>query len=253
LIDIYSHGVGPADLIARRLASGPSPYRAAAGEITAFGVLRRFEAGDDIVPAGQRSAVPTLLVGGVVGEVRNLSCARRQIVRMRLPGDVLYGCDREAVIALSRAVVVDARPFLEQLAGGSAGAGLRRAWLELTQADQDLLRDQLVRLGRMTAREAVAHILLEIHDRLRRVGLVEGETFHLPISQDLLRDAVALSGVHLNRTLQGLRRDGLVSMRSGVVTILDRAGLEQVCSWPPRSCGASPSAGGRATREPAYG
>jgi hypothetical protein len=38
---------------------------------------------------------------------------------------------------------------------------------------QERLYDQLVRIGRLSARERAIHLLLELHNRLERVGLVK--------------------------------------------------------------------------------
>lgn len=233
LISVSDHGLTPAGLLARRLATAPAPYRAQVEELCVFGPPSSTAAGGEIIPQACRQAAPRLLVAGAAGEVRTLDQGRRQIVRLRLPGDLLYACDREAVVALSRVRTVDARTFLAQLDRPETPGGLRRAWLALAQADQDMLREQLVRLGRMSASERTAHVLLETHHRLSLVGLAAGDEFNLPVTQETLSDLLGLSGVHLNRVLQALRRDGLISLRNGYVSLLDRPGLVSLCAWRP--------------------
>ncbi len=233
MIDISAHGLSPGELLARRLATASAPYRARPEELGVFGPPTHLGAGGEIIPAGRGPGAPKLLVSGVAGEVRALGDGRRQILRLRLPGDLLYACDYEAVVALGRAHVADARPFLQALNDPGAPAGLRRAWLALGQADQDMLRDQLVRLGRMTASERVAHFLLETHHRLGHLGLTDGDTFHLPATQEVLSDLIGLSVVHLNRTLQALRRSELISLRNGRVEVLQREALIDLCDWRP--------------------
>ncbi len=233
MIDISAHGLAPGELLVRRLATASAPHRARAEEMGVFGPTLAFTTGGEVMPAGRGPSAPKLLVSGVVGEVRSIGDGRRQILRLRLPGDLLYACEYEAVIALSRAHVADARPFLQVLNDPQAPAGLRRAWLALGQADQDMLRDQLVRLGRMTANERVAHFLLETHHRLGRLGLTDGVTFHLPTTQEVLSDLIGLSVVHLNRTLQALRRSELISLRNGRVELLERDSLIGLCDWRP--------------------
>ena len=83
-----------------------------------------------------------------------------------------------------------------------------------------------MRLGRQTAYERMAHLLLELHGRLAEIGEARGESFHLPIKQEVLADALGLSLVHVNRTLQQMRRDGLIDMRGAQLTLLNRAVLE---------------------------
>jgi CRP-like cAMP-binding protein len=70
--------------------------------------------------------------------------------------------------------------------------------------------DHIVRLGRLTAYERVAHLVLDIRDRLALVGLAAPDSFPPPLTQETLADVLGLSSVHVNRMLQQLRRDGLV-------------------------------------------
>jgi CRP-like cAMP-binding protein len=74
------------------------------------------------------------------------------------------------------------------------------------------------------------------------VGLAEKQRFPLPLTQELLADALGLSIVHINRTLQQMRRDGLIEWRSGVATILQRNLLVNLADYrltgpPPRLLG----------------
>ena len=43
----------------------------------------------------------------------------------------------------------------------------------------------------------------------------------MPVTQAEFEDALGLSTVHVNRVLQDLRRDGLIILRGGSVTIPD--------------------------------
>ena len=46
--------------------------------------------------------------------------------------------------------------------------------------------------------------------RLRVAGLGEHTYYELPMTQEQLADATGLTSVHVNRTLKGLERDGLI-------------------------------------------
>jgi CRP-like cAMP-binding protein len=92
------------------------------------------------------------------------------------------------------------------------------------------LRDQVVRLGRRSAYERTVHLVLELHERLNAVGLAAGQCFALPLTQDVLADALGLSVVHVNRVLAQARRDGLFELRGGYVVI---HGLERMEAAAP--------------------
>jgi CRP-like cAMP-binding protein len=88
-----------------------------------------------------------------------------------------------------------------------------------------------MRLGRQTALERTAHLFLELRQRLAAVGLADGARFPLPLTQEVLADTLGLSIVHMNRTLQQLRREGLVEVKSGWARLLDPAALAARCAF----------------------
>ena len=69
--------------------------------------------------------------------------------------------------------------------------------------------------------------------RLEAAELVRGMSFELPMSQPTIGDALGLSPVHVNRTIQELRRRNLVSWTGQTVTVLDRARLERLGEFDP--------------------
>ncbi len=89
------------------------------------------------------------------------------------------------------------------------------------------MREWLVSLGCRTALQRTAYLLGEILDRLQAVGLADRDSCEMPITQTDLADAVGLSPVHINRTLQDLRRRGLIELRGKRLTIKDRAHLQR--------------------------
>jgi DNA-binding Lrp family transcriptional regulator len=61
--------------------------------------------------------------------------------------------------------------------------------------------------------------------RLEAVGLSRNGSYDLPVTQSELADALGLSAVHVNRTLQTLRSERLITLQGGKVTIEDWDGL----------------------------
>lgn len=83
----------------------------------------------------------------------------------------------------------------------------------------DFILRHCFRLGHLAAFERMADFLLEIPLRLRSVLRPVDWTYEMPLTQEQLGELVGLSGVHTNRTLQALRREGLIEAHHGKVTI----------------------------------
>jgi CRP-like cAMP-binding protein len=101
-----------------------------------------------------------------------------------------------------------------------------------------LLHNHIVRLGRQTAYERMAHLMLEFHARLHVAGLAVGHEFAMPLTQETLADSLGVSVVHVSRILMQLRRDGLLQTASGKVRILDLSSMQAVADWVPIAIGA---------------
>jgi CRP-like cAMP-binding protein len=112
-------------------------------------------------------------------------------------------------------------------------SGLETALLRNAAFDEHFVLNQLVRVGRQAAYERLSHLLLELLFRLRAVSQVHGNSFVLPLTQETLSDALGLSVVHTNRTLQQLRRDRQIEMKNSSVTILQPDRLAEIGDFKP--------------------
>ena len=110
---------------------------------------------------------------------------------------------------------------------------LARALWWATLVDEATLRATVVNIGRREAEERVAHLFCELHLRLQAVGLADGGTFELPLTQAELADAMGISAVHANRMLQSLRQRHLIRVSTKSVTILDVARLRELSGFDP--------------------
>ncbi|HEY1928583.1 MAG TPA: Crp/Fnr family transcriptional regulator [Caulobacteraceae bacterium] len=230
------------DFCATRLAHAASTLSSLAGQTSEVDRLRsfwrrveRFGPGAQVrlssTPRGGRRVV---VVSGWACELRILPDGRRQIFGFMLPGEVIderctTSIGSRGVIALSRLEVIDAdatlagEPALRQLfAQAVAEAALER---------EERLYDHILRLGRLSARERVVHLLLDLRERMDRVGLVKENSFRVPLTHEVLADALGLSVVHINRTMKQLRLEGLVSFKSGAVTLADPERLAIMCHY----------------------
>ncbi|HVY86982.1 MAG TPA: Crp/Fnr family transcriptional regulator [Caulobacterales bacterium] len=182
------------------------------------------------------------VASGWLARQRTLRDGRRQVVLINLPGDGVH-CSRRAralsdadAVAMTRVEIVPAEGLIDDLA--SLGyEGLARA-LSCAELQEDgLLLDQIVRLGRQTAYERTAHLLLELYHRLAVVGLAANGRMPLPLTQEQLADVLGLSIVHMNRIMQALRRDRKIELAHGALTLLAADELTASCDFSLRSFG----------------
>lgn len=183
---------------------------------------------------GQVSSTPTLVVAsGWAAQEISLPDGRTHIFRLLLPGDMIglarsAAISRYPLIAVTPLIVADASALVEAAFDSHADAPLRRALSKIRDHEHEAFMRQMLRLGALNARERVANLALELHERLATVGLAKGDSCPLPLRQSLLADTLGLSGVHLNRTLMALRKDGFLILSRGRLEILDREALEAV-------------------------
>ena len=161
---------------------------------------------------------------------------RRQVLNFVLPGDFIglrahfFGIADHSIVTLTDATISALSAF--------EIANLFRDYPKLAAAvtwsaarEEAMLAEQIVRLGRRNALESMAHLLLELLNRLKAVDVVSGCSYAFPVTQQLLADTLGLSVVHVNRTLRKLRTVGLVQIESGRITLLDVPQLERLAAF----------------------
>ncbi|HEY8614752.1 Crp/Fnr family transcriptional regulator [Phenylobacterium sp.] len=161
--------------------------------------------------------------------MRVLPDGRRQIYLLALPGDVVLARPQDvgahcSLVALSALECVDVAQLLNRVRQADR-EDVAQAMNQALHQMQERRYDAVVRLGRRTAMQRVADLLLELHDRVHELGLVGSDGFRLPLTQEHFADALGLSVVHVNRSLRTLRRNKLVNFRFGRASGFDRAGL----------------------------
>jgi CRP-like cAMP-binding protein len=94
--------------------------------------------------------------------------------------------------------------------------------------ESSFLASRLIDVGRRSATERVVHLILDIEKRAMSRGLVSDRTIPFPLRQTHIADALGLTAVHVNRTINALRREGLIVIGRGALTIEDRDALEEI-------------------------
>ena len=200
---------------------------------------RVFEKDAYLVRDGESSRDCGLLLAGFAYRQKLVRDGRRQIISIHIPGEFvdlqncLLGESDHNVQSLNRAeVAMIPKVALSQLADSHPAAG-RAMWLD-TLIDSSIFREWVVNVGRRDARTRIAHLLCELAVRLEASGAGTSGSYEFPLTQEQLADATGLTAVHTNRTLQGLRKDGLISLSSNSLTVLDWARLKHVGDFHER-------------------
>lgn len=178
-----------------------------------------------------------VVLDGVACRFQMLADGRRQILALLFPGDmtsprrllVRQPGQSFALLVPSQIAVLD-RAAMDQL---FRRPNLCTALGRDCHVRQATAAEWQVNVGVRTASERVSHLLCEMFARLSAVGLATEQSFRLPLTQLQLAESLALSAVHVNRTLMSLRRQGLLEIRDRVVTMHDYDGLCDMAGFDP--------------------
>ena len=191
--------------------------------------IETYPADVDIISDGDRPEHVHLIIEGWAARYKILHDGSRRIVGLLLPGDfcdlhitVLQQMDHGIMTLTPCRVAHLDSGKLDQLT--TEDTTLTKALWFMTLVDEAVLRQWVINVGR-TALAAVAHLLCEIHVRMRAVGLTIGNHVELPLTQEELADATGMTSVHVNRTLQSLRQAGLIELKGGMLFIPDVGAL----------------------------
>jgi CRP-like cAMP-binding protein len=199
---------------------------------------RHFAPGEDLIHERKQTEGVFVIAEGFACRYKLLKDGRRQIVGFLLPGDM---CDLRvfllkrmdhSIAALSAvsAALIPPESALDLL---DRFPRLTRALWWTTAVEDSITREWVVNVGYRTAFERVAHLFCEIFWRLEAVGLAHDNKCPLPLTQIELGDTLALSSVHVNRTLMHMRREELVRLHRGQLELLNRKALEQAAGFDP--------------------
>jgi CRP/FNR family transcriptional regulator, anaerobic regulatory protein len=178
--------------------------------------------------------VPFICRGWAAAAV-TLSDGSRQILSFLIPGDIvssslLFGpaahCMVEAITEVHYRCFrrEDLKSML--LTDPEMFDKISRLWIDGKLRTYDLAVD----LGRRTADERIARLILGLKDRLTSRGLAQGETIDFPLRQHHVADATGLTAVHVSKVLSEFRRRGLIEINDRCLTILKPAEFQRIAT-----------------------
>ena len=165
------------------------------------------------VPQHLQSA-PTLIASGWAARARTLSSGQRQLVDLALPGEIVRPIDPAAytLYALTDLRVVAAPE-------AALSRSLEQAYRRSYELSESYLLAQAVRLGLFDAKERVVDLAVELLERSMLAKGIDSEIFDMPLTQWHIGEILGLTAVHVNRTVQLLRREEIIHFKRGAIRV----------------------------------
>lgn len=198
----------------------------------------QYAAHADIVCLGKMVDHSCLVSEGLIGRFGQREDGSRQFVSVHVPGEMvdlpslMLPRSSTALHALTDSSILRVSHHQLRELSFRYPAIAAAFWRDCV-LDAGILAQWVINLGSRHARSRLALLFCEFAVRYRLMDQSDGRSYRLPMTQEQLGDALGLTPVHVNRTLQGLRGDGLVSFDRGQVEILDPSTLEAVAEFDP--------------------
>lgn len=216
-------------------------FRSLSDEEIAF--LTQFKSGEFLTEAGatvllEGSSSPHLytVLQGWGFRYKTLPDGRRQILNFVLPGDFLglqtslFTEMQHSVEALTPMVLcVFPRDRLWKLYADYPSLAFDLTWI--VARSERLLDENLLSVGRRSALERMAYVLLHLFHRAADLGLTQGRRARFPFTQQHIADSLGLSLVHTNKTLRALVDRRCVRWKDGIFELADEARLTEIASY----------------------
>src|SRR3954447_3772462 len=201
--------------------------------------VRKVQAGQYLVWDGDKPQNSCLLLSGFAYRHKIAGNGGRQIVSIHMRGDIvdlqnslLGTADHNVQMLTAGEIAMIPVEAMRELAFRYPAVGMAM-WYE-TLVEGSIFREWVLNIGRRDARTRIAHLLCELALRMERAGLGEHVNYELPITQEQLADSVALTSVHVNRTLMKLEADGLITRNRRMITVVDWRKMMTEADFEPR-------------------
>ena len=194
------------------------------------------QAGTSILLESTNSAHLYTILSGWAFRYKTLPDGRRQILNYALPSDLigLQGSVNDemqhSVEALTDVMLcVFPREKLWGLYSDYPTLAFDVTWI--AAREEQILDEQLLSVGRRTAIERLANLLLLLFQRAEDVGLTKGNSIQFPFTQQHVADTLGMSLVHTNKTLQRLTATKTIRWKERRFDLLDREALTKIANY----------------------
>lgn len=186
-----------------------------------------------------------LLLSGWTASSMIVPDGGRQLFNIHMPGDMLgmpslaMANAPDTITALTTVTV----SMIDTSAMGrlfKSNARIAALLFLISQEERVALMDRLVSIGRTSAINRVAAVVAGLYRKLMRADPAMPPSFEVPLTQSDLADMTGLTVVHVNRTIQRLRQDKILSWIGHSLTILNPEELNRLAAMPSRKLGKDP-------------
>src|ERR1041384_4824556 len=194
------------------------------------------EAGTNVLLQSTNSPHLYTILSGWAFRYKTLPDGRRQILNYAMPADLLglQGSINDemqhSVEALTDMMLcVFPREKLWSLYTDFPTLAFDVTWL--AAREEQILDEHLLTVGRRSAVERLAYLLLTLFQRAEEIGLTKDNSIQFPFTQQHMADTLGMSLVHTNKTLKRLVATKAVRWKDRVFEILDRTALAQIAHY----------------------
>jgi CRP-like cAMP-binding protein len=180
---------------------------------------------------------------GWLARYKILHNGSRQVIDFILPGQLvglsacLFQRALYSVVAITKASLLTI-PFEMVDEAFEKHPALAKALFRSAALEGAILGEHLIDAARRSAYQRVSHLLLELVMRLNHSRSSDEMSFSLPLTPELIVDALGLTPVHVDRTLRALREDRLIAMDGRSIRILDFEALALLSDFEKSYLGA---------------
>jgi CRP-like cAMP-binding protein len=196
----------------------------------------KVDPGGTVLVHGMKSRHLYTVLSGWAFRFKTLQDGRRQVLNFALPGDFLglqgavFDEMQHSVEALTDLTLcIFPREKLWSLFSEQPSLAYDLTWL--AAREEHTVDEHLLSVGRRSAVERTAYLLLHVYQRALELGLTEGKKVKLPFTQQLIADTLGMSLVHANKTLRRLMVANVIRWKNGVFELLDRGALVSISGF----------------------
>ncbi|MCS3976589.1 Crp/Fnr family transcriptional regulator [Bradyrhizobium japonicum] len=208
--------------------------------------VRQYPAETPVVRDGERATDCCLIADGFCARSKTIPSGKRQILSIHIPGEIpdlmslfLHVMDHDLSTLTPCTLGFIRHETLRKLHQRSPSVA-ELFWRD-TLIDSAMFREWIVNVGQRPAPARLAHVMIELRERLRVIERLDGNSFEMPLTQEQIGEALGITAVHANRVIKQLRQEGIVELHRGRVTVLDERKFLELADFDGRYLHQSPT------------